>query len=125
MTFRSFLKSRIVTWLLTAVFVFVLIGFVRVYLQKRQIDQEIAKLQDQTNKIKKDNEQLSYLIKYYNTPQYQEKQAREKLNLKKDGEVVVGLPDSTETASQDQTTTSLSKSSNAKAWFNYFFHANQ
>jgi hypothetical protein len=55
-----------------------------------------------------------------NTPEYQEKQAREQLNLKKQGEFVVGLP------SGDSSATDASqpkKVSNARLWFDYFFNS--
>jgi len=123
MTFQSFLKSRLATWVLLPVFILALIGFGRVYFQKRAIDNEIAKLVAQADKIEKDNEQLGSLIKYFATPQYQEKQAREKLNLKKDGEYVVALPES-DTVNSSETTPELTKTENFKSWLNYFFHAN-
>ncbi len=117
---QDFLKTKWATWILLAVLALGLFGFGRVYFQKHKIDQEIAKLQDRADKINKDNEQLSYLIQYFNTPEYQEKQAREKLNLKKEGEIVVGLPDSNE-QNDNNLSASAQYSSNAKQWFNYFF----
>lgn len=119
MDFQDFLKSRVATWVLILGIILVLVGFGRVSLQKYKIDKEIGKLQEQANKIQKDNEQLSHLIKYFNTEDYQEKQAREKFNLKKEGEFVVGLP---EGSTQDEDNIlAESQLSNAKKWFSYFF----
>lgn len=123
MTLQSFLKSRFATWVLLPVFILALLGFGRVYFQKRAIDIEIAKLVAQADKIEKDNQQLGSLIKYFATPQYQEKQAREKLNLKKDGEYVVALPE-LDTAESTEKTLQPTKTENLKSWLNYFFHAN-
>src|SRR6185436_18688403 len=89
---QEFLKSRIATVALSGVLIFVMVITARIFVQKRVVDREIAKLQDQMERVKKDNEQLSSLIQYLNTTEYQERQAREKLNLKKDGEFVVVLP---------------------------------
>ena len=122
MSWQSFLKSRIATWLLSAVLAFVLFFTARIFYQKHQIDKEIAKLQSETQKVKHDNEQLSILVKYLGTPEYQEKAAREKLNLKKDGEYVVGLPSNPDNA--DQTQTNAENKSNARQWFDYFFSPN-
>jgi len=122
MELQDFFKSKLLTWLLLAVILVVSVGFGRVYLQKRQIDIEIAKLEERADKVAKDNEELSYLVKYFNTPEYQERQAREKLNLKKEGEVVVGLP---EEAQEQSTEVASSMSKNhAKEWFEYFFANN-
>ncbi|HTL39475.1 MAG TPA: septum formation initiator family protein [Methylomirabilota bacterium] len=120
MSWNTFLRSKITTGLL--ILVLVLVGFfsVRIMLQKRQIDAEIKKLQAQADKIRGDNAQLSSLIKYMNTPEFTENEAREKLDLKKDGEYVVVLP---QTDSADSGNAGATKStSNIKMWFQYFFH---
>ncbi len=86
------------------------------------MNKQIARLEQQADKIHRDNEQLSYLIEYFNTPDYEEKQAREKLNLKKDGEYVVSLPERDESEEAVQTPDS---DSNSKKWFDYFFTHDQ
>ena len=115
---KGFLKSRVVTVLLMGLLV--VVGFVtaRLLSQKYQIDKQIAELQDRADRIKGENQQLSDLVKYLNTPQYQEKEAREKLNLKKDGEFVVGLPQG-EVAGESQTI--VVNKTNPQKWFDYFF----
>lgn len=120
---QAFLKSKIATALLTLVLIFVMIITAKILVQKRVVDREIGKLQSQMERIKKDNEQLSSLIQYLNTPEYQEKEAREKLNLKKDGEFVVVLPQGDVAAASQQN--NQTETSNYKLWFNYFFdHVN-
>ncbi len=121
MSWTEFLKSRAATWALMPVLVIMLTLAARTMIQKRQIDRQISSLETQAEKIKRDNEQLSGLIQYFNTPDYQEKQAREKLNLKKEGEYVVVLPNDQEVAAATQTITPPTQS-NAKLWLNYFFH---
>ena len=93
----------------------------RLYLQKRQVDAEIRKLQAQADEIAQNNQELSGLIKYLNTPEFAEKQAREQLNLKKDGEYVVVLPDTDEPASPDAAQPKAG-TANPSLWFDYFFH---
>lgn len=122
MELQDFFKSKVMTWLLVAVILVVSVGFGRVYLQKRQIDKEIAKLEERADKVAKDNEELSYLVKYFNTPEYQERQAREKLNLKKEGEVVIGMPEESEEASTQ--VAANEPKNHAKEWFEYFFANN-
>lgn len=122
MELQDFFKSKVMTWLLLAVILVMSVGFGRVYLQKRQIDKEIAKLEERADKVAKDNEELSYLVKYFNTPEYQERQAREKLNLKKEGEVVIGLP--AESQEADTQVAANETKNHAKEWFEYFFANN-
>jgi cell division protein FtsB len=120
MAFASLIKSKFVTILLFPVLVLVMIMTARILSQKREIDSQISKLQSEADKIKSNNNQLSNLIKYLNTPDYKDKEAREKLNLKKDGEFVVVLPDSRSTSGTTQTT-AKPEVSKFKQWFNYFF----
>jgi cell division protein FtsB len=121
MTWQSFFKSKGTTWLLVAVLIFVLFITVRVFVQKREVDKQIQKLVAETEKVKRTDEQLSGLIKYLNTPEYQEKAAREQLNLKKAGEYVVVLPSNADSA--DNAQTNADSRSNARKWFDYFFNA--
>ncbi len=118
MDFRSFLKTKTATWLLAVALAFVMLFTAKTLVQQYRVNKQITKLQEQADKIKKDNEQLSYLIQYFNTKEYQEKQAREKLNLKKDGEFVVSLPADNEAGDKSVSET---KRSNSSKWFDYFF----
>ncbi len=119
MNWQTFLKSRAATYVLGAVLVLVMIFAAKILIQKYRVDKEISQLQAEVDKVRKNNDQLSSMIKYFATAAYQEKAAREKLNLKKDGEFVVGLPNTSgnDTIAENN----LSKTSNIKQWFNYFF----
>jgi|SRR3989344_9153331 len=119
MTWQDFFKSRVATWGLGIALLFVMAITAKVLIQKYQVDQEIAKLEKEVEKVKHDNNQLSSLVQYFSTPDYQDKAAREKLNLKKEGEVVVGLPQQSETTSGANAQSQ--NQSNFKRWFNYFF----
>ena len=115
---KEFLKSRLGTVVLSGILLMVLFVTARVLAQKYQIDKQIKQLESRADQIKGENGQLSDLINYLSTPQFQEKQAREKLNLKKDGEIVVGLP----VNQQDQETPpAVAQISNSKKWYYYFF----
>lgn len=115
----TILKSKITMVLLALCLSAVAFVTVELYMQKRDVDSEVAKLTAQSTKLSTDNKQLSELIKYMDTPEYKEREAREKLNLKRPGEEVVVLPDSDSSgmvagASQDS-------ESNPSKWFSYFF----
>ena len=118
---QRFIRSKLATLVLIGILGLVMFGTAKILVQKRTIDREIAKLEAQMEKVKKDNNQLSSLIQYLNTPEYQEKSAREKLNLRKDGEQVVVLP-----AGQDAGTVTEQQPEppkpNYQEWFDYFFN---
>ena len=124
MTFESFIKSRWATAVLTVVLVFMVTVSGRLYLRKYEIDKEIAKLQEQASRIESESNQLSELINYLSTPEYVEKQAREQLNLKKEGEEVVILPDSIEDEAKIAGADTKAES-NPKKWYKYLFENNE
>src|SRR4051812_12789751 len=88
----EFLKTRFASGLLALGLIGLAFLAGRTLVQKYRVDQQIKQLSDRANDIQGQNQQLSDLVKYLNTDQYREKAAREQLNLKKDGEVVVALP---------------------------------
>lgn len=96
----------------------VVVVTVRLAVQKYEVDKEIKQLQQKANEINRQNHSMEELAKYLSTPEYTEREAREKLNLKKDGEHVVGLPAPEETANL---ATSPDSGSNFRKWLDYFF----
>jgi cell division protein FtsB len=95
--------------------------------RNKQIDQEIEKLQQAAEKIRKNNMDLGEKISYYQTPEYQEKRAKDTLNVQKEGELVVIVKPSQ--ASKEQEVQPVEKKEevlptevpNYKKWWNYFF----
>lgn len=59
--------------------------------RKRQVQKEIEGLQSQIKDLNQENSELNNLIAYFSTQEFQEKEAREKLNLQKDNEQMVVL----------------------------------
>lgn len=120
MEIPQLLKSKTATLLLVLVLGAVAFITFQLYMQKRQVDSEIARLREQSDNLSKDNGQLSELIKYLDTPEYKEREAREKLNLKKPGEEVVVLPEGSD---QGQVASAQTETkSNPEKWFSYFFN---
>lgn len=94
--------------------------------KKRQIQEEVGKLEDQVISLEQGNQKLKGLIEYFQTQNFSEKEAREKLNVKKEGEKVVILR-----SQEDQEKSSGEKReelsedtiliiSNPLKWWNYF-----
>lgn len=105
--------------LLVLVFAAVAFLTVELYWKKKEVDSEISRLQQKSSELNKENQQLSELIKYLDTPEYKEKEAREKLNLKREGEEVVVLPEIDETDMVAGSSTE--QQSNPSKWLSYFF----
>lgn len=87
-----------------------------------KVQKEIDKLEKHAEELEQKNNELKQVVEYLNSPAYQERAARENLNLKKQGEIAVALPSSnTLTEPEDQTNKDQQKPSNLRLWWNYFF----
>jgi cell division protein FtsL len=95
--------------------------------RKRQVQKEIEGLQDQVNQLNQENSELNNLIAYFSTQEFQEKEAREKLNLQKDNEQMVVLRKELagkkdEESTETQTTVAPEDPSpNWQKWLKHFF----
>ncbi len=98
--------------------------------RRYQIQKEIDDLKTQAEKKEKNNQKLEGLIGYLKTDDFQEKEAKEKLSLQKEGEKVMIIKEdnqsnnvntndnsSFEAPSQPQ----QDQRSNQKRWWDYFF----
>lgn len=56
-----------------------------------QIQAEIAKLESEAAKIRRENETLAQKIEYFSSPDFQEQEAKKKLGLRRQEESVVAL----------------------------------
>lgn len=108
-----------------AAFVAVAYALFKETYKKKQIQEEVKKLRDQAISLEQGNQKLKGLIEYFQTQNFSEKEAREKLNVKKEGEKVVILRQQEEQREnikedgvngQDQLIVS-----NPLKWWNYFF----
>lgn len=88
-----------------------------------QIKNEISKLQQEIESMEKDNYELSQLLEYYQTDEYKEAEARQRLNLKGEGEKVVMIENKESSAEgiPDEAQSQKDKSPNYVKWWNYFF----
>lgn len=95
--------------------------------RKRQVQKEIEGLQDQVKQLNQENSELSNLIAYFSTQEYQEKEAREKLNLQKDNEQMVVLRKELSAKKEDPASEAQASapaedtSPNWQKWLKYFF----
>lgn len=112
-----------------AVIVLLLIFFAgqKIY-QKREIQKVIDNLQRQAEKLNKDNVSIAEKISYLESQNYQEKEAKDKLNLQSpDEKVIIVQPGTvkkeiTENANQESVVQPVSPpGSNFKKWWAYFF----
>lgn len=128
-----FLGSRVVIFLLLLAFIWLSLVLVKAVYKKYQLDQEISSLKSEIEKTDKKNQELNQLLDYFNSQAFLEKEAKDKLNLKKEGENVVLVQDAvgeqSETSVEDVNgvsektaqPTALVKKNNLVKWWEFFF----
>jgi cell division protein FtsB len=96
--------------------------------RKRQIQKEIEGLQTQIQQLGQENSNMEGMIGYLSSTDFQEKEAREKLNLQKNDEKMIVLrrdvvqPESQSPDSdKDQQAPKEDNSPNWQKWWNHFF----
>ena len=127
--FKKIFASRIFLFALLLIFIWFGIKAVRMVSQKQELEKEISNLKSEIEKLDKSSREFSQLMDYLKDPNYLEKEAKEKLNLKKQGENVVLVPEVNITgaaadplASQIKSeTVSVEPESNPVKWWKFFF----
>ncbi len=87
--FKKILGSKITLFLLLLGFIWLTVNVVNVFYRKYKLSKEIEDLKAQISSTEKSNQQISAMIDYLGSQGFLEKEAREKLNMKKPGEEVV------------------------------------
>ncbi|EKE16276.1 MAG: hypothetical protein ACD_11C00021G0005 [uncultured bacterium] len=94
----------------------------------RKIDNEIEGLKQEAEKIKEDNDALKDKIAYFETNEFKERVAKEKLNLKKENENVVAIKQNPVAIEEKSPIISINKSETEDdnseeyvKWWNFFF----
>lgn len=98
----------------------------KIYLQN-EINQEIQALQTEIDNLEQDNKDLQDLISYFQTDEFKEKEAKDKLNLVKKGEKVVLIKEKEikrEKVVEEDKTEILVNRPNYYYWWHYFFSIN-
>lgn len=84
-----------------------------------QTNQKIASLKREIQEIKQDHNDLETLIAYYQTPAFQELEARKKLGMKKPGEKVVTVEVKTDVYDSNSNKEEMEKNNSKKDVPNY------
>jgi len=92
-TIKKILSSKAFLFFLLLAVIWIGLVSIKAYYKKYQLDQEIASLKKEIGKLDKQNDELNQLTKYFNNQSFLEKEAKDKLNLKKEGESVVMVPE--------------------------------
>lgn len=106
----------------------VLFATTKVVYRERKIEKEIEAMMQEANRIKNENKMLQDKIEYFQTPEFQEKMAKEKLNMQKTDENVAIIKPSPSFAEEEDLPQEPQQAEmelpNYIKWWNYFFKYN-
>lgn len=95
--------------------------------KSKEVENKIEKIKKDITDMEKENSGLSDLIGYFNSDLFVEKEARIKLGLKKEGESVIIIDNSSSEQkidnpiAADTSPLTKEKKSNLSLWWDYFF----
>jgi cell division protein FtsB len=118
--FSNLIFSKFFLGLCVIVLFAVLLGLAKGSVKNYQINSEIDDLKDDINNLEQKNQELSELIKYLNSSDFIEQEAKMKLGYKKPGEQVVVIARDKSNEEKNQAA-SIEEVSNPQKWWNYFF----
>ena len=124
---NSPLLIRLVILLGTILLGLIIFAITKETYKKEQVQKEIDGLKQQADKIDKQNMELNDKIAYFQSNDFKEKEAKDKLNLQNPGENVVIVKPSSIIQSQTAAQTPSGDKklvvlvSNVQKWWNYFF----
>ena len=123
----SYLVSRLFLLAGLAAIIMIALALVEETYKRYQIQQEIDELKTQADSMEGDNQYLKGLTKYFQTSEYQEKEAKEKLSMQKSDEKVILVketpPDPKESSPNyvPKIPPKEDERTNPQRWWDYFF----
>ena len=125
--YQKLLKSKIFFIFFIPILIALIIGIFQKIYYRYEVKGELDKLNNEINVLNEQKEGLSNLLDYYKNESNLEKEARVRLNLKKEGEkVVIILPTTTSTVTNEDgkviSRSSINKKDlpNYMQWWYYF-----
>lgn len=106
------------------IFIFVLIALGKESYRYFKITREIKDLEKKIEDLGKSYEELSRIKEFYQSEEFLEQEARQKLNLVKEGEKVIIVASGQENLESGSQPQSQPKIPNPKLWWKYFFGKN-
>jgi len=129
--FSRILESRALLVVEACIMIFLIVVIGKEIVRRQDVQSEVTRLQQQIDSLKQQNIQLAQVLKEMTSDNYQEKEARKKLDVQKPGETVVLLPEPTDDGGRalvvhnsSSSTSQTYAKSNAEKWWSYFFGPN-
>ena len=123
-TVANAIQSRAFTIVALFAIILVTVSLSKSLIRKVEIREQITELETEISTLEQHNAELNDLMQYFNSSDFQDKEARKKLGLKEEGETVVIIPQDDDRAlvaisdEQEQ----VDDRTNPQKWKAYFFN---
>lgn len=87
------IKDKVMTLLLLVAFVLFITSLTQTIMKIRKMNKEVASRENQLERLKKEEEELKKKYEEITSSEYMEKQLRNQLNLAKENEIILILPE--------------------------------
>src|SRR3989338_5352459 len=120
-------SSKVLFFVSLFILIFFSVNLTKEVINRKDLQQDVDKLEAEINGLESRNKELSDLIGYFKSLDFVEEEARTKLNLRKPGENIIIVPEEAGViagTNQDYSTileAEVEILSNAQKWWNYFF----
>ena len=115
------MRRKIISFTILIIGIGLIINLSRDILRLLKAGERIEQAQFRVKELERENIELQELEEYYQSEEFIEEQARNKLNLAQEGETVVILPPNVEELVGWQEEEKLPEIPNWKRWFKLFF----
>lgn len=114
------MSTKFINWLIFIICIVLFINLVRSFFHLRQQGEIIKNVEDKLRQVKQEQDNLKRQLARTESRQFVEKQAREKLNLGKKGEITIVLPSISPYI--EPTSTPIDTSLNWQKWVSVFLN---
>ncbi len=90
----------------------------------RQVNQEIRSLEEEKERLEKENQQLERQKRYYQSPEFIEREARDKLGLTKKNDLILIIPTPPDLSALKPKGKSYHQLTPWQQWWQLFFSSN-
>lgn len=129
-TFKAFMSSKLVLIIGFVLLALISVALTKELMRKHQVNQEIQIVKEEIEQLERRNNELSSLVEYLDTESFKEIQARQSLNLQKEGETAVAITEAQRAPDSESENINKAleadreaqkKKSNIVKWWEYFF----
>jgi len=123
-SWKKIITSQLVLIIIIVIFFTLSFSLAKTYFKEHKVNLEIASLENEIQKLEKENLDITGLLAYLQSDEFVEKEARLNMGLKRPGEELIVIKENKTTSSNDDVALRDENLTNPKKWWRYFIVVN-